>query len=254
MIATKGRTERTKNDRTIRTSIALDMIGPIPGTVITLRQLSLLVATVSISSVTVSIRSSSRRQSSARSATMCKIKPQSVEGVAKQLWELGCYEVSLHDTIGVGTPLGAKAMLRAVASSVLVANLAMHCHDTYGLALANLYAGMEEAVRVIDSAAGGLGGCPFAPGATGNVATEDVVCMLEGMGIATGVDMATLLEPPARPPAGQPRGVGVEKKRRVADSEQDGRLFYSPFAALHLPRLVPSPDHACCVSPQPLLL
>ena len=109
------------------------------------------------------------------------------------LWELGCYEVSLGDTIGVGTPLKAKALLRAVAGSVPIAHLAMHFHDTYGQALANLYAGMEEGCRVIDSAAGGLGGCPFAPGATGNVATEDVVYMLEGMGIATGVDMAKLV-------------------------------------------------------------
>jgi len=122
-----------------------------------------------------------------------EIKPQAVEAVAKQLWELGCYEVSLGDTIGVGTPLKAKAMLHAVAGAIPVANLAMHFHDTYGQALANLYAGMEEGVRVIDSAAGGLGGCPYAPGATGNVATEDVVYMLEGMGIATGVDMTKLL-------------------------------------------------------------
>jgi hydroxymethylglutaryl-CoA lyase len=122
-----------------------------------------------------------------------EIKPQAVEAVATKLWELGCYEISLGDTIGVGTPVKAKAMLRAVAAQVPVANLAMHFHDTYGQALANLYAGMEEGVRVIDSAAGGLGGCPFAPGATGNVATEDVVYMLEGMGIATGVDMTKLL-------------------------------------------------------------
>jgi hydroxymethylglutaryl-CoA lyase len=122
-----------------------------------------------------------------------EIKPEAVEAVAKKLWELGCYEVSLGDTIGVGTPRKAKQMLRAVAGSVPIANLAMHFHDTYGQALANLYAGMEEGVRVIDSAAGGLGGCPFAPGASGNVATEDVVYMLEGMGIATGVDMTKLL-------------------------------------------------------------
>ena len=122
-----------------------------------------------------------------------EIKPPVVEDVAKQLWDLGCYEVSLGDTIGVGTPLKAKEMLRAVAGSVPIASLAMHFHDTYGQALANLYAGMEEGVRVIDCAAGGLGGCPFAPGATGNVATEDVVYMLEGMGIATGVDTTKLL-------------------------------------------------------------
>jgi hydroxymethylglutaryl-CoA lyase len=113
-----------------------------------------------------------------------EVKPQAVADVAARLWDLGCYEISLGDTIGVGTPVKAK---------VPAAHLAMHFHDTYGQALANLYAGMEEGVRVIDAAAGGLGGCPFAPGATGNVATEDVVYMLEGMGIRTGVDMGKLL-------------------------------------------------------------
>jgi len=122
-----------------------------------------------------------------------EVGPQAVVNVAKALWDLGCYEISLGDTIGVGTPLKAKQMLRAVGGDVPAAHLAMHFHDTYGQALANLYAGMEEGVRVIDTAAGGLGGCPFAPGATGNVATEDVVYMLEGMGIRTGVDMAKLL-------------------------------------------------------------
>ena len=122
-----------------------------------------------------------------------EIRPQAVADVAKTLWDLGCYEISLGDTIGVGTPLKAKEMLRAVSAHLPTKNLAMHFHDTYGQALANLYAGMEEGVRVIDSAAGGLGGCPFAPGATGNVATEDVVYMLEGMGIETGVDMAKLV-------------------------------------------------------------
>jgi hydroxymethylglutaryl-CoA lyase len=122
-----------------------------------------------------------------------EIKPQSVVDVAKILWDLGCYEVSLGDTIGVGSPRKARELLRAVAGSVPMAHLAMHFHDTYGQALANLYAGMEEGARVIDSAAGGLGGCPYAPGATGNVATEDVVYMLEGNGIATGVDLARLV-------------------------------------------------------------
>jgi hydroxymethylglutaryl-CoA lyase len=122
-----------------------------------------------------------------------EVKPEAATAVAKVLWDLGCYEVSLGDTIGVGTPRKARELLRAVSGAVPVANLAMHFHDTYGQALANLYAGMEEGARVIDSAAGGLGGCPFAPGATGNVGTEDVVYMLEGMGIATGVDMQKLL-------------------------------------------------------------
>ena len=123
-----------------------------------------------------------------------EIKPQAVVDVAKILWDLGCYEVSLGDTIGVGTPKKARELLRAVAGHVPMTHLAMHFHDTYGQALANLYAGMEEGARVIDSAAGGLGGCPYAPGATGNVATEDVVYMLEGMGIATGVDMTKLVQ------------------------------------------------------------
>ena len=122
-----------------------------------------------------------------------EIKPKAVAELAGTLWELGCYEISLGDTIGVGTPDKAKEMLRAVVANVPAAKLAMHFHDTYGQALANLYAGMEEGVRVIDAAAGGLGGCPYAPGATGNVATEDVVYMLEGMGVKTGVDMEKLL-------------------------------------------------------------
>ena len=152
-----------------------------------------------------------------------EIKPQAVADVAKTLWELGCYEISLGDTIGVGTPLKAKAMLRAVAADVPTKNLAMHFHDTYGQALANLYAGMEEGVRVIDSAAGGLGGCPFAPGATGNVATEDVVYMLEGMGINTGVDMTRLVAATnemskliGRAPVSRVAAALNAKKRRVA--------------------------------------
>ena len=123
-----------------------------------------------------------------------EVKPKAVADVARQLSELGCYEISLGDTIGVGTPVKAREMLRAVGEHVPREKLAMHFHDTYGQALANLYAGMEEGVCVIDAAAGGLGGCPFAPGATGNVATEDVVYMLEGMGIRTGIDMSKLLE------------------------------------------------------------
>ena len=122
-----------------------------------------------------------------------EVARRAVVDVARALWDLGCYEISLGDTIGVGTPLKARQLLRAIAGDVPMAQLAMHFHDTYGQALANLYAGLEEGARVIDSAAGGLGGCPYAPGATGNVATEDVVYMLEGMGIATGVDMAKLL-------------------------------------------------------------
>jgi hydroxymethylglutaryl-CoA lyase len=154
-----------------------------------------------------------------------EIGPQAVADVAKELWDLGCYEISLGDTIGVGTPVKAKAMLRAVAAHVPAGHLAMHFHDTYGQALANLYAGMEEGVRVIDAAAGGLGGCPFAPGATGNVATEDVVYMLEGMGIRTGVDMRKLVAATneitrliGRLPASRV-AMALNAKKRVANSE-----------------------------------
>jgi hydroxymethylglutaryl-CoA lyase len=154
-----------------------------------------------------------------------EIGPQAVADVAKELWDLGCYEISLGDTIGVGTPVKAKAMLRAVAGYVPAGHLAMHFHDTYGQALANLYAGMEEGVRVIDAAAGGLGGCPFAPGATGNVATEDVVYMLEGMGIRTGVDMNKLVAATneitrliGRLPASRV-AMALNAKKRMASSE-----------------------------------
>ena len=122
-----------------------------------------------------------------------EVSPAAVAKVARALWDQGCYEVSLGDTIGVGTPRKARGLLRAVAGYVPMANLAMHFHDTYGQALANLYAGLEEGARVIDSAAGGLGGCPYAPGATGNVATEDVVYMLDGLGEPTGIDLPRLL-------------------------------------------------------------
>jgi hydroxymethylglutaryl-CoA lyase len=105
---------------------------------------------------------------------------------------MGCYEISLGDTIGVGTPLQAQAMLRTVAEIVPIDRLAVHFHDTYGQALANILACLELGVAVIDSAVAGLGGCPYAKGASGNVATEDLVYMLDGMGIETGVDLAKL--------------------------------------------------------------
>jgi hydroxymethylglutaryl-CoA lyase len=154
-----------------------------------------------------------------------EVKPQAVVDVARTLWELGCYEISLGDTIGVGSPLKARHLLRAVAGAVPMASLAMHFHDTYGQALANLYAGIEEGARVIDSAAGGLGGCPYAPGATGNVATEDVAYMLEGMGIATGVDMLKLVDATnevsrliGRPPVSRVASA-INAKMRVANSK-----------------------------------
>jgi hydroxymethylglutaryl-CoA lyase len=114
--------------------------------------------------------------------------------VAKRLHDLGCYEISLGDTIGIGTPAKAKAMLAAVADAVPIDALAVHFHDTRGQALANILACLELGVAVVDSAVSGMGGCPYAKGASGNVATEDVVYMLHGMGIATGVDLDRLVE------------------------------------------------------------
>ncbi len=112
--------------------------------------------------------------------------------VAKALHAMGCYEISLGDTIGIGTPSKAAAMLRAVASEVPMPALAVHFHDTYGQALANILACLEEGVAVVDAAVSGTGGCPYAKGATGNVATEDVVYMLHGMGMNTGIDLDAL--------------------------------------------------------------
>ncbi|HJT98109.1 MAG TPA: hydroxymethylglutaryl-CoA lyase [Rhodanobacteraceae bacterium] len=114
--------------------------------------------------------------------------------VASRMHALGCYEISLGDTIGIGTPSKARAMLRAVAGEVAMSALAVHFHDTRGQALANILACLEEGVAVVDSSVSGTGGCPYAKGATGNVATEDVVYMLDGMGIATGVDLGKLID------------------------------------------------------------
>ena len=114
--------------------------------------------------------------------------------VARSLHAMGCYEISLGDTIGVGTPAKARAMLRAVAAEVPMDALAIHFHDTYGQALANVLACLEDGVAVVDSAVSGAGGCPYAKGASGNVASEDVVYMLHGLGVRTGVDLALLAE------------------------------------------------------------
>lgn len=114
--------------------------------------------------------------------------------VARALHTAGCYEISLGDTIGAGTPAKARAMVAAVASEVPVAALAVHFHDTRGQALANVYACLELGVRVVDASVAGLGGCPYAAGASGNVASEDVVYMLHGMGIDTGIDLEALID------------------------------------------------------------
>ncbi|WJG07911.1 hydroxymethylglutaryl-CoA lyase [Aliiglaciecola sp. LCG003] len=120
------------------------------------------------------------------------ISPDKVAQVAAKLLDMGCYEISLGDTIGVGTPTKTAAMLEAVLKVVPVEKLAVHFHDTYGQALANILVALQMGVSIIDSAVSGLGGCPYAKGASGNVATEDVVYMLNGMGIETGIDIDKL--------------------------------------------------------------
>ncbi|QUM76284.1 hydroxymethylglutaryl-CoA lyase [Moritella sp. 24] len=116
-----------------------------------------------------------------------------VAKVAQQLHDMGCYQISLGDTVGVGTPESAKSMINAVSQHVPIDKLAVHFHDTYGQALANIYAALQLGISVIDSAVAGLGGCPYAQGASGNVATEDVVYMLNGLGIESGVDLNELI-------------------------------------------------------------
>jgi hydroxymethylglutaryl-CoA lyase len=123
-----------------------------------------------------------------------EVQPERVAAVASALFEMGCYEVSLGDTIGVGTPGKTKAMIEACARRVPLERLAGHYHDTYGQALANIYASLELGVATFDTSIAGLGGCPYAVGASGNVATEDAVYMLHGLGIRTGVDLDRLVD------------------------------------------------------------
>ena len=123
-----------------------------------------------------------------------EVAPDVVAQVAVRLHEMGCYEISLGDTIGVGTAGKTQAMLEAVAKRVPIDRLAGHYHDTYGQALTNIYASLEMGVAVFDSSVAGLGGCPYAKGATGNVATDDVVYLLHGLGIETGIDLNRLIE------------------------------------------------------------
>ncbi len=122
------------------------------------------------------------------------VAPAAVATVARALFDMGCHEISLGDTIGVGTPASTLRMLEAVVSEVPIENLAGHFHDTYGQALANVYAALQSGVSVFDASVAGLGGCPYAPGASGNVATEDLLYLLEGCGIETGVQMEALLK------------------------------------------------------------
>ncbi|HZR70216.1 MAG TPA: hydroxymethylglutaryl-CoA lyase, partial [Burkholderiales bacterium] len=141
-----------------------------------------------------------------------EVKPGAVAGIATALHDMGCYEISLGDTIGVGTPGKVKKMIDAVAKRVPIGRLAGHYHDTRGQALANIYASLELGVKTFDSSVSGMGGCPYAKGATGNVATEDVVYLLDGLGIETGVDLEKLFR------AGQfvCRALGREPASRVA--------------------------------------
>jgi len=123
-----------------------------------------------------------------------EVQPQRVADVAAALYEMGCYEVSLGDTIGTGTPGKTRAMIEACAKRVPLEKLAGHYHDTYGQALANIYASLEVGVHTFDASIAGLGGCPYAAGASGNVATEDVIYMMNGLGVRTGVDLERLVE------------------------------------------------------------
>ena len=180
------------------------------------REVSVFVAAseaFSRKNINVSIEESLRRVDEvAASALACQVKVRgyisctlgcpyegevalsAVESIARHLFRAGCYEISLGDTIGVGTPARAQAMLRAVSCSVPMEHLAVHFHDTWGQALANIYACLELGVAVVDASVAGLGGCPYAVGASGNVATEDVVYLLNGLGIETGVDLSALGE------------------------------------------------------------
>lgn len=120
------------------------------------------------------------------------IRPIAVASVTQALLDQGCYEVSLGDTIGVGTAGSFTLLLETLLADISHQRLALHCHDTYGQALANILVGLQHGISVVDSSISGLGGCPYARGASGNVATEDVVYLLQGMGIDTGVDLAAL--------------------------------------------------------------
>lgn len=122
------------------------------------------------------------------------VPPEKVAEVAKALFDLGCYEISLGDTIGVGTPLKVQTMLAEVSKAVPMDKLAGHFHNTYGMAIANIYASLQMGMAVFDASVAGLGGCPYAKGASGNVATEDVVYLLNGLGIDSGVDLTSLVE------------------------------------------------------------
>ena len=149
-----------------------------------------------------------------------EIAPAAVAGVARDLLAMGCFEISLGDTIGVGTPRKTAAMLEAVMGDVPVGALAIHAHDTYGQALANVLTALELGVRVVDSSVAGLGGCPYAAGASGNVATEDVVWLLSGLGIDTGIDLDALVD----------TGVWISKKLKREPASRVARAILAKRA------------------------
>ncbi len=122
------------------------------------------------------------------------IDPAAVAAVAGALHAMGCYEISLGDTIGVGTPLGVQRLIDAISRNVPIDKLAGHFHDTYGMAAVNVYAALEMGVATFDSSVAGLGGCPYAKGASGNVATEDLVWLMNGLGIETGIDLDKIVD------------------------------------------------------------
>ncbi len=144
-----------------------------------------------------------------------EINPSKVAEVTQNLFQLGCYEVSLGDTIGTGTPLKSQKMLTQCMEVASIDTLALHFHNTYGQALANIYACLELGARIIDTSVAGLGGCPYAQGASGNIATEDVVYMLDGMGIETGIDLAQLIK----------TGNWISQKLNKSNSSQVGNAL-----------------------------
>jgi hydroxymethylglutaryl-CoA lyase len=155
-----------------------------------------------------------------------EIRPEAVAAVAGTLFDMGCYEVSLGDTVGTGTPLRTRQMIEAVARRIPVERLAGHYHDTYGMAIANIYASLEAGVAVFDASVAGLGGCPYAKGASGNVATEDVVWLMKGLGLDTGVDLDSLVDTAAwisaalgREPASRVARAVIAKRPESAPSE-----------------------------------
>jgi hydroxymethylglutaryl-CoA lyase len=150
------------------------------------------------------------------------ISPVAAAHVARDLYQAGCYEISLGDTIGVGTAGSTWALLEEVAKYVPIQHTAIHCHDTYGQALANILAALQFGISVVDSSVAGLGGCPYAPGATGNVATEDVLYMLNGLGIQTGIDMGKLLQVSAF----------ITQALRISDNSRAARALKGKFTYL----------------------